>query len=722
MKHFFSGNKESPKNNRKKVGILLIVTSIGLFFLFAGRVMTIVGTGKVAQVNLKEKTQQLYHGEQIIPAKRGDILDRNGEVIATDATSYSIYAMLSKDYIGPGYQKLYAQEKDFDVLAEILKEHLGIDKEFALKQLNLNKTQGTKDNPINQVEFGIEGRNVNLEKKLQIEDALKEKNVHGLYFMEHPTRIYPNGNFASYLVGYAQLTDEEDESKGLSGMMGIEKVYNKELQGESGKITFEKDHSQNPIPGTVKEAKVAKDGKDIYTTLDSDLQGYLELHMDAVFKAAEPENLTSVMMNAKTGEILAMSQRPSFDPQVGFEKDSIYRNFIVEDAFEPGSTMKTMLLAGAINDGKFDPNQYYNNKGLKIYDTTINDHDFGAIGPLNMSQAYSWSSNIGMVLLEQKLGEARWKEYMKKFGFGQSTNSRLPNESKGTLPTDNPVNMAMSAFGQAVSVTGLQMLKAYSAMANGGEMVSPRYVEKVIDNYTGEVDQTEVEKSEPVIRPETATEVLNHMQDVVNDQKYGTGTMYAIDGYKVGAKTGTAQISENGAYLVGGNNFIFSVMMVAPADNPQYLIYSTIKKPKTFTYKELANISNTLMKRALDLQQTEDKSVTITLPDYVGTDTSLAKEDLEKNKLKPVIIGSGKVVKKQFTKPGKTLLPNSKVWLLTDGKLTMPDVKGWSKNDLLRLEEILGAKFEIIGDGKVSVQGLSVGKEITDKAIRIVMK
>lgn len=721
IRDFLFREKASPKNNRKKVGRLLFATTIGLFFLFAGRLLYVVLTDQVAGVSLKAKVADLYQGSSTVTAKRGSILDRYGNPIAEDATSFSVYTILSDSYIGVGNQKLYAEEKNFGTIAQVLAENLGMEESFVLQQLQTKNSDGSTPY---QVEFGTQGKNITLEKKLAIEAALDAAKVKGVYFTNHPARLYPNGDFASYLVGYAQLTDKDNEALGLKGIMGIENVDNDILDGANGKVTYEKDHNGKPVPGTVKTQQEAEDGEDIYTTLDSNLQSYLETLMDETYETAQPEDLTFVMVKAKTGEIVAMSQRPSFNPQTGFTADTIYRNFLVEDAYEPGSTMKTMLMAAAINEGVYNPNESYNPAGgIKIYDTTINDHDFGEKGILNMSQAYSWSSNVGMVRLEQELGDEKWLEYLERFGFGATTSSGLSNETTGTVPSDNPVSIAMSAFGQAISVSALQMVQAYTAIANGGEMLKPYYITKTVNNATGEVQQAQPTSLGQVVTADAAASVLQHMQTVVEDPVYGTGNHYALEGYNVGAKTGTAQIAENGKYLTGPHDYIYSVAMLAPVEDPEYIVYATIKKPQNYSgATTLPNLVNPLMKRALAMKEENPTTTVGTVADYTGQEVAAAQSAITALSLQPVVLGTGSTVKSQSIAAGTSLLPASKVLLLTAGDATMPDVTGWSKNDILSLEKILGKEFTIEGQGYVVAQSLSAGATVTDDEIRIILQ
>lgn len=612
IKNFVKKKNLNPMNNRKKVGIILFATSIGLFFLFAFRLTYIVAVGKVAGVSLPEKTANLYQGSSVVKAKRGAILDRNGVVIAEDATSYSVYAILSETYLGEENKKLYAQKKDFDALAEILDRNTELSKDEALKYLNggVNEDGTVKF----QVEFGNRGKNITLETRQKIEEDLKKSKLTGLYFEGHPARIYPNGVFASHFIGYTDSVDAEDDSKGLVGKMGIEESYNDVLKGQDGKIDYEKDVYGNPLPGTIASEKKAVDGKDIYTTIDSRIQSQLESLMDPVLEEYKPENMTAMLMKAKTGEILAMSQRPSFNPET---KEGIkeWRNLLVEDRFEPGSTMKLFTSAAAMQEGKFNPNTTfaYPAGGYVLDDRTVNDHDFGAVGPLTFRQAISWSSNVGMLTLEQSMDPSGqvWKKYLEKFGFGKSTNSGLAGESAGELPEDNWVDIAMSSFGQAISVTNFQMMQAYTAIANDGSMIKPQYISKIVDKNTGEEKVTQPEKvGQPIITPQAASDIRTYMIDTVEDPNYGIAyDVYKVPGYHVAAKTGTAQITGENGYMAGLTDYTYSVVEMVPADNPEYILYLTMKKPQTYTREALAKIANPLMKVVMDSMDSESNTV-----------------------------------------------------------------------------------------------------------------
>ncbi|PWO38797.1 cell division protein FtsI [Enterococcus faecium] len=723
IRRFMEKKNLNPMNNRKKVGIILFATSIGLFFLFAVRFSYIVIGGHVAGTSLAEKTKQLYQGSEVVKAKRGTIYDRNGVALAEDASSYSIKAILSKTYTS-GDKKLYVEEKNFDKIAEILHKNLSIDKKDALNILE----DGAKKE-LYQVEFGSYGKNISQETKQNIEADMKKEGVAGLYFVDHQARMYPNGVFSSHFIGYA--VPDKDEN-GLVGKLGLESAYNDILSGKDGKIIYQKDNFQNPLPGTVAEEEKAVDGQDIYTTLDSRLQSYLETLMDQVNEEYQPEELTAVLMKAKTGEILAMGQRPTFNPETmeGLTgKDAIWRNFLVQDSYEPGSTMKVFTTAAAIEEGEFNENETFQSGKIQVEDATINDHDFGEKGVLTMRQALSWSSNVGMVILEQRLG-GRWYNYLQKLGFGQSTHSGLDDEVNGALPTSNIVDRAMSAYGQAVGVTNFQMMKAFTSIANNGTMIQPLYISKVVDPQTGEERTTQTEVLGQPFSKETTEKVREYMRDVVESENYGSAYgVYSVPGYNVSAKTGTAQIaSDTGGYQTGDTAYLYSIVEMVPSEDPDYVLYLTMKHPKTYDRMALAKIANPLMKRAMDFKETEEDSDTetktekVSVADYRNLEADVAAADAQKSGLQPVVIGNGKKVQKQSTANGDQLISGEKLILYTGGDKLMPDVTGWSKADIMKLGKILGIEVSFDGDGYCVKQELAPYEKITEDKLSFTLE
>lgn len=582
-------NQPNTISNRKRVGIVLILFSVGLFIICALRISYVVLRGQVAGVSLAQRTEALYNGTETIHANRGQILDRSGNPLVVNSQQFDMYAILSPDY-KDGDTPLYLPQEKFSAAAEIISHHI----DSSAEEIEVMLNEGITDSGdiLFQVELGKAAKGLNLEQKTAIEQELATANISGIHFTASSSRSYVNGSLAAHLLGY---TTNEDGK--MVGNAGLEKLYDQVLAGTDGKIEYERNAQGNPVPGTVKETQKVSDGENVTTTLSEPLQMQLEQLLNTADASAQAENLTGVLMSAKTGDILAMAQRPTFNPETmeGTEADNfVWRNLFTEEQYEPGSTLKVGTLATAIDAGVFNPNEVIPAGQIKVGDTVINDHDLGQKGPLTMRQAFSWSSNVGMVELFNKMGAEKWQAALKQMGFGQTTNSGLA-EAAGTLPTDNIVDLAMSAYGQAISVNQMQMLRLYSAIANDGVPLQPHVVKD---------ESNDKQTNDRFFSAEASQQVLNYMRDVVEDQNYGTAyDLYHLDGQVVSAKTGTAQIpAEDGSgYGVGTSEYLYSVALVYPTDEPQYILYLTMKRPQNYSADILPNIANPLMASSMQL-------------------------------------------------------------------------------------------------------------------------
>lgn len=600
IKEFFNSRNLSTLKNRKRVGVIVLFLIILIFLLFTIRLSYIVITGKVAGNSLAEKTKELYEVHETLEAKRGSIFDKDGNVLVEDSSAFSLYAILDKNYTDLDGKKLYVQEKDWNAIADIFQKVVGIDKDMTLKQLKPSVNEDGE--PITTVEFGTNGKNLNFETKRQIQEALDDQKISGIYFKEEKKRSYQVGNFASYFIGYTQQDDQGNEQ----GVMGIEEAYNDQLAGKNGSRSYEKNSSLGDVkPGSVKET-MRENGSDIYTTLDSNLQFYLEELMDNVVNTYQPEHVTATLMEAKTGNILATSQRPSFelDTRKGLDgPNPRWTNILLEEVYEPGSTMKSMMVASALQEHKFDENEQFASGTIKVDDTTISDWNNG-VGEGNMTfrQGLAWSSNVGMVTLQERMPEL-WQDYLTKFGFGQSTNFGLSGEAAGEIQNKTTVDRAMTSYGQGISVTHLQMLQAYTAIANNGQMLKPNIISRVVSS-NGEEKLVEPQVTGTPISSETASKVLEYMKDVTTDPKYGMGKEYAIDGLNVSAKTGTAEFFENGTYQK--QDYLHSVVTITPTEDPKYIFYMTLKRPVlngNSANTIISEVANNLVKRAMIAQK-----------------------------------------------------------------------------------------------------------------------
>ena len=359
-----------PDQNRRQVAKNLSLLSIVIFLIFLINFAIIIGTDSKFGKNLSELSHQVHQKTEIVPAKRGTIYDRNGAVIAEDATTYNVYAVIDKTYKSAKGEILYVKESQYNKVAEIFNRYLGMEKDYVVQQLSQKK--------LNQVSFGAAGNDITYSNMDAIRSELEDAKIKGVDFTTSPNRSYKNGTFASQFIGQAQLIEDKDGNKTLQGTTGIEKSLDRILGGQDGVVTYEKDRNGNIVPGSDKVAVKTEDGKDVYTTLSAELQTYLETRMDVFQEKVRGKFVSATLVSAKTGEILATTQRPTYnaDTKDGLDYKNLrtWNTILYQDQFEPGSTMKVMTLASAIDNGTFPAyNEVYYNNELHVKDATIKD-------------------------------------------------------------------------------------------------------------------------------------------------------------------------------------------------------------------------------------------------------------------------------------------------------------------------------------------------------------
>ncbi|WEV44617.1 penicillin-binding transpeptidase domain-containing protein [Streptococcaceae bacterium ESL0687] len=715
--------RSTPGQNRKAMGQNFFIVTFLIFVVFSGRLIWVVATDKVAGEELSSKAKKNFQETQVIQAKRGTIFDRHGVPIAIDSSSYTVSVIKDERYVGVGNVRLYANDDDFKKIETLFKDVLGMDSDYVKSQLE-NKN-------VNYVYFGNKGSNIDYNTRNAIETKAEEEGIKGINFESHLSRSYPNGKFASHFIGVAGLRDADDETQGLAGQNGLEASLNSILSGTNGLQTFQKNTSGVPLPGTTESTKEAVNGSDVYTTLDVSLQTYLETLLDKSYADSGAQEVVATLVKADTGEILATSQRPTFNPDTKTGYDSAnftWNNLLYQANYEPGSTMKVFTLASAINQGVFNPADTYTSGTLKIADTSIHDWDY-ASNPkgktMTFAQGFSYSSNIGLTLLEQKLGESTWRDYLKRFKFGTSTYMGVGHENAGQFPDANVVTTAMSAFGQGIDVTELQMLRGFLSITNGGVMLEPHYINKIV---TGDkVRQVSPEIIGKPVDASAANQTLQYMVSVGTDPQFGTAyngltkaPFFQVEGQNVSVKTGTAQIAQNGAYMTGDNNYIYSAVTMVPTENPEFIMYMTVKIPKTWSLSYISDVANPILTRAMEMKDTLSTSnlgltnEKIKIDNYLDKDPGTVAEGLRREILAPVIIGTGDKVVKQSLSEGTTVDPNRRVLLLTDGDIEMPDVFAWTKYDIEKFAEWMDLDLEFTGTGnKVIGQSIAMNTPLS---------
>lgn len=450
--------------------------------------------------------------------------------------------------------------------------------------------------------------------------------------------------------------------------------------------------------------------------------------MNAFQEKVKGKYMTATLVSAKTGEILATTQRPTFDADTkeGLTKDFVWRDILYQSNYEPGSTMKVMTLAAAIDNNTFPGGEVFNSSELKVADTTIRDWDVNegltGGGMMTFSQGFAHSSNVGMTLLEQKMGDATWLDYLSRFKFGVPTRFGLTDEYAGQLPADNIVNIAQSSFGQGVSVTQTQMLRAFTAIANDGIMLEPKFISAIYDSNNQSVRKSQKEVVGNPVSKDAASLTRTHMVLVGTDPVYGTMHNHStgkptvtVPGQNVALKSGTAQIADekNGGYLIGSTNHIFSAVSMNPAENPDFILYVTVQQPEHYSGIQLGEFANPILERASAMKDSLNLQSSAKNLDQVTTESPYAMpsikdispgdlaEALRRNIVQPIVVGTGTKIKESSVEEGTNLAPNQQVLLLSDKVEEIPDMYGWKKETAETFAKWLDIELEFEGSGSV---------------------
>lgn len=701
----------------------IMLLFIVLFLILAGRFLYIQGTGEVAGVSLQKWAEDIRTNTYTIGAERGEIKDRNGMTLAYDRATYRIEAIVDESYSNDLEKP--AHVTDPEETAEKLAPLLDMDKQVILDRLN----EGVKEGKF-QVEFGAQGKGLSQETKGKIE----EMGLPGIELTKQPQRYYPNGMFATQVIGLAQNSKE-----GITGVNGIEMKMDEILTGKEGSISYQRDKYNTKLLEPNQFIQEAEDGKDVYLTIDQKIQTLLEDAMSQVVEEYSPERITAVVMDPETGEVLAMGNRPSYNPNT-LENVENWYNDAISAPFEPGSTMKVFTLAAALEEGVFNPEEKFESGSYQINERNkaIHDHNGGeGWGEISYLEGIQRSSNVAAAkLVWEKMGPDTFLNYLKEFRFNQKTGIDLPGEQAGKILYDWPIEKITTSFGQGTTVTPIQQMMAATAIANDGEMMRPFVISEVRDAESKQViTKKEPEVAGKPISAETAKKTRDILGTVVTSENGTAHNVYQLQGYSLAGKTGTAQITdpETGGYQRGYDNYNFSFLGMAPKDDPELMMYVSVKKPELETTEKgvetgsmpVSFIFNNVMENSLHYLNIEPDKETakevelIDLPDLEGSGITAAKETLEKLNVQPVVLGDGnRVTGIQVTGDGKQVLPNERVFLLA-GEPVMPDIRGWSVRDVSRLKNALQLDIEIIGTGYAMKQSIKPGSTVgnNDKLI-----
>ncbi len=407
--------------NKRAVFLLFVV--LALFFVLLTRFIYIQTAKEVKGHDLQALAEQRWEKTKVLKGKRGTIYDRFGDVLAEEMKSYTVYAILAEDQ--PSYVR------DPRKTAEKLAPYIDMDVDELERLLSVDDKF--------QVELGPNAKNLTHERM----EAIKSLQLEGIFFREEPKRYYPKQTYASHVIGYT-----ERDMK--TARMGLESSLDDLLRPEDGKISYQSDRKGVPLPNASRHIVPAKNGYDVYLTLDSNIQMALEQILTKVEEQYKPNKIIAIVADPKTGQILAMSNRPSFNPNE-YEKITNYINYAISERFEPGSTMKMFTVAAAIEEGVYDGQELYKSGQYRIGPNTISDHNYGrGWGPITFDEGFLRSSNVAMAILAlEKLKKERFYQYLARFGFTEPTGIDLPNEATSLIADQRPIDAATTSFGDS---------------------------------------------------------------------------------------------------------------------------------------------------------------------------------------------------------------------------------------------------------------------------------
>lgn len=702
-------SKKLKKNRKKTIRAMMGLTGF-LLLIFGIRLTQIMVFGSVNGQDLSTQAQNLYDRSSILSAQRGTIYDVGGLPLAMDATSYSLYAVLT-DAWSEQEDPQYVVDKE--KTAQVLSQYIDLSQDEILERLN------TKD--ASQVEFGTAGQDLTYAEMKAIDD----QGLPGIMFNETPTRMYPNGVFASHLIGYAEYMEAKSAiDSRLTGQMGLELSMDNTLKGRNGRKSYQSSSTNAELSGTGQVEEEPTDGSDVYLTLDSRLQTYLETLMSEVYEKYSPTSMTAMLVEPETGEIVAASQRPTFNLETKEGIDDMWQNLLVEKAYEPGSTIKVLTVAAAIEEGVFDPNAFYDSSPVTMGDSTIADYNGIGWGVISELEGLSQSSNTLMIHLVEEMGFDVWESYIREFGLLQETGSGFANEASGSMNYEYEADKVTTGFGQGIYVTPYQMMQAFTSIANDGKMMKLQLVNRY--EKDGKMQVVEPEEVSSPISKETANKTLEYLQSVVYADT-GTGAAYDLDGYTVSAKTGTAEVFnlETNTYEAGLTKYLYSVVGFVPSEDPQYILYITVEQPKkleTTASDMMTKIYTPLLTRALEYNALSDSEsvVSETVPDVEGLTVSDAQQTLADASFVNVeVIGNGENIISQTPAVNEEVSVTQPIFLMSDdSNPTMPDFTGLNASASQALGSLLGVEVQLEGEGLVVGQSIAVGEQVNNnKAI-----
>ncbi len=640
---------------KKKLLAFLVLFELIIFGLCA-RVFFI----QSMQANFwQAKAYEQQTRDRLIAPNRGTIFDRNMNGIAKTETVASVSV-------------IHAQIREPEKIASILSQKLDMDYETVLKKVNKR--------------VALERIKIKVDKNLA--DEIRKLNLEGVVIDEDIKRVYPYSNLASQVIGFV--------GKDNQGIIGLEAKYDKFLKGKPGKIMTETDASGRELKNGQEYRKEPTAGNNLVLSLDIVLQQYAEQALEKALEAKKAKRGTIILMNPQNGEIYAMANKPDFDLNEPFKINSpqlaavwqslpekekndalnqMWRNFSINDTYEPGSSFKIITSAAGLEEGTVTPETRFNCSGAKVVGgRTIKCWRFPRNhGSESFVEGVQNSCNPVFMEIAEKLGASTFYKYMNKFGFNDKTGVDLPGEAVGImhkLKNVGPVELATMGFGQSFQITPLQLMRAASSVVNGGQLITPHFAVKILDADRNIVKQIKYRKGRQTVSAKTSATMKWILESVVAK---GTGHKAYIPGFRIGGKTATSEKLPRRS-----GKYIASFLTFAPAENPIVMTLVLIDEPQGIYYggqvagpimKEVLenalpylNIKPRYSAEELELPETNEISV----PNFLELKVSQVKSELIKMKIKYEIIGDGEIIHKQFPLPNEKINSDTKIILYTD--------------------------------------------------------
>ncbi|MDI6710569.1 MAG: stage V sporulation protein D [Bacillota bacterium] len=640
-----------------------------------------------------------------VEAKRGTIFDRNGRELVTSVSADSIYA-------------IPAQVKDQDGTAARLAPILKMDRADIAKLL---KTRASSVYIKRRVDF-------------QTAERVKRERLPGIGLVEESRREYGKESLAAHILGFVGVDNQ--------GLTGIEKTFDSELRGIPGRIAVERDAAGRELPLAERKYFPPVQGHNLVLTIDETIQYFVERELDKIVDTFHPASAVIIVMDPQTGEILGMGNRPTYDPNQwrNYPQQVWDRNPAIWYNYEPGSTFKIITLASALEEKAVsEKDRFYDPGYIKVADRNIHCWKGGGHGSQSLSEVVQNSCNPGFVTIGLNIGIPNFYKYLRAFGFGQFTNLGLPGEAKGILIPEKKatnLNLATMSIGQSVAVTPIQLVTGVSAAVNGGRLMQPYLVKSVTDNQGRVIKSFKPREVRRVVSDQTSRQLREYLENVVLK---GTGVNAYIEGYRVGGKTGTAQVvGPSGGYVRG--RYVSSFVGFAPADDPRLVTLVMVSEPQGGVYfgsQVAAPYFRSVMQDALRyLGVPEQKGLPkpervwpyveprelaeVTVPQVVNLPVDEAVKDLRAEGLNFLLRGQGNVVYGQVPQAGARVTEGTTVVLdlkpaptgKAKGDVTMPDLSGMTIKQAGTLLESLELRMEPVGSGIAWRQSVPPGKKV----------